>query len=233
MTDTAEQPETEAPDWGEGDPSALITFPEYPANPHNHRYTISMNGQGPMVVVRGNTAQEVKDGFAELEAEGVGVAVGNAWAAFKAAATVTNGLGATQVPGGAPAPAQAPPPPPGTGPAYNPPAPPPGVPGQAPAAWQNAGAPTPPPPPQQWGGQGNGGGNGKPDRRAEYQQAGWYRVTVPFPKKGQFDGITAQYQMTKGRPSENGHFSFNSADKSWYVHPQYAGAFPMFSPVPA
>jgi hypothetical protein len=39
--------------------------------------------------------------------------------------------------------------------------------------------------------------------------------------------------MRKGRPSEGGQFSFNKADKSWYVDPQYAGCFPQFSPVPA
>jgi hypothetical protein len=96
--------------------------------------------------------------------------------------------------------------------------------GPAPAAWQNAGAPQ--------GGY-NGGGQAKPDRRPEYQQAGWYRLTVPFPKKGRFDGLTAQYGMRKGRPTEGGQFSFNSADKSWYVDPQYAGAFGEFSPLPA
>jgi hypothetical protein len=43
----------------------------------------------------------------------------------------------------------------------------------------------------------------------------------------------AQYQMRKGRPSEGGQVSFNKADKSWYVDPQYAGAFGQFTPMPA
>jgi hypothetical protein len=72
-----------------------------------------------------------------------------------------------------------------------------------------------------------------PQVSQEYAQNGWYRLNVPFKQKGVFDGLTAQYGMQKGRPSEGGHFSFQKADKSWYVHPQYAGAFGQFSPMPA
>jgi hypothetical protein len=39
--------------------------------------------------------------------------------------------------------------------------------------------------------------------------------------------------MRKGRPSEGGNFSFHKDTKAWYVDPQFAGAFPQFSPVPA
>jgi hypothetical protein len=104
--------------------------------------------------------------------------------------------------------------------------------------------PTPPPfgpnvsVPQAPGYQGNQGFTPPPappvqNRGSEYSQAGWYRLNVPFPKKGEFDGITQQYGMRKGRPSEGGNFSFHKDTKAWYVDPQFAGAFPQFSPVPA
>ncbi|WP_327719857.1 hypothetical protein OG381_34280 [Streptomyces sp. NBC_00490] len=96
----------------------------------------------------------------------------------------------------------------------------PGVPAPPPMP----GAPAMPPPPA---------APAVSNRTAEYAQAGWYRLNVPFKDKATFDGITAQYGMTKGRPSEGGQFSFHKDTKAWYVHPQYAGAFPQFSPVPA
>lgn len=199
--------DTEAEGWNEPE----VTFPEFPENPHNHKFTISIDSRGPMLVVRGNTSQEVKEAFEELEDAGTGAAIGRAWAAVKAGAALGSGLGATPVPG-APAAPQAPTPPP-FGPNVSVP--------QAPGY---QGAPVPPPPPPAPAVQNNG---------AEYAQAGWYRLNVPFKQKAAFDGIVAQYQMRKGRPSEGGQLSFNKADKSWYVDPQYAGAFAQFSPVPA
>lgn len=86
------------------------------------------------------------------------------------------------------------------------------------------GVPVPPPPPPAPAVQNNA---------AEYQGSGWYRLNVPFRSKAAFDGIVAQYQLRKGRPTEGGQLSFNKADKSWYVDPQYAGAFSQFTPVPA
>jgi hypothetical protein len=220
MTDTMPEQTTEDEQgWGEDTPAeAPVTYPEFPSNPHNHRFTISIDARGPMLVVRANTGADIQAAAEELEDAAVGAAIGRAWAAFKAGAAMGNGLQATPVPAGAPAAPQAPgmPTPPPFGPNVSVP--------QAP------GFQAPPAPPQ---GGFNGGGQAKPDRRAEYQQAGWYRLNVPFPKKGQFDGLTAQYQMRKGRPSEGGQFSFNSADKSWYVDPQYAGAFGQFTPMPA
>lgn len=223
MTDVSTEtvgPDTEAEGWGE---DSAVTYPEAPANPHNHRFTVSMDGRGPMVVVRGNTAEEVNAGWQELEDKATGAIMGSAWAALKAAAAIANGLGATPIPAGAPALPQAPgvptpPPMPGAPQAQYPAGPPAPPQGQAPAAWQNAGAPAAQAGPQ----------------NAEYKNAGWYRLDVPFPKKGQFDGIVAQYGMQKGRPSEGGSYSFNSkGEKAWYVSPQFAGAFPMFSPMPA
>jgi hypothetical protein len=220
MTDTIPEtvgPDTEAEGWGE---DSAVTYPEMPANPHNHRFTISMDGRGPMIVVRGNTAEEVNAGFQELEVAATGAVMGNAWASIKAAAMLANGVGPVSPvgpPQGAPAPVQ-PMPLPQAPQAQYPAGPPVPNQGQAPAQWQNAGAP-----PQQAGPQ-----------NQEYRNAGWYRLDVPFPKKQQFDGIVAQYGMQKGRPSEGGSYSFNSkGEKAWYVSPQFASIFPMFSPVPA
>jgi hypothetical protein len=90
-----------------------------------------------------------------------------------------------------------------------------------------AGAPVPPPAPAAPAAPAG-------PNNAEYRNAGWYRLDVPFPKKGEFDRICAEYQMRKGRPSEGGSFSFNSkGEKAWYVAPNFAGCFPQFSPMPA
>lgn len=211
MTDTMPEQATEDEQGWDG---AGETYPEYPSNPHNHRYTVSFDGRGPMVVVRGNTAGEIAAGFEELMNEAVGAVMGNSWAAIKAAAAVASGLGATPVPAGAPAAPQAPgvPTPPPFGPNVSVP--------QAPGYQAPPAMPAPPAPAAQ-------------QTSPEYAQAGWYRVNVPFPQKAKFDAITAQYQMRKGRPSEGGQFSFNKADKSWYVDAQYAGAFGQWNPVPA
>jgi hypothetical protein len=215
MTDTMpEQTADQSEDWSDVEQNADASYPEWPANPHNHRFTISIDGRGPMLVVRANTADEVKTAFEELESGEAGAAIGRAWAAIKAGAALGSGLGATPVPQGAPAAPQAPgmPTPPPFGPNVSVP--------QAPGFQGNQGFAPPPAPPVQ-------------NRGSEYSQAGWYRLNVPFPKKGEFDGITQQYGMRKGRPSEGGQFSFHKDTKAWYVDPQYAGAFPQFSPVPA
>lgn len=225
MTDTMpEQPITEdmTEGWSDVAQSANgATYPEFPENPANHRFTISFDGRGPMVVVRGNTAADIIAAYQELEQSAAGAAMGNAWASIKAAAAVASGLGATPVPAGAPAAPQAP----QMGYAPGPATPPPfgpnvSVPG-APGFQGNPGFPAPPMPPA------------VQSNTPEYQQNGWYRLNVPFQKKGTFDAIVAQYQVKKGRPTENGSLSFNKADKSWYVSPQVAGAFGEFSPMPA
>jgi hypothetical protein len=226
MTDAMPEQTAAPEDWSDVEQSADgATYPEAPDNPHNHRFTISFDGRGPMVVVRGNTAEDVIAAYQELENHAVGAAMGNAWAALKASAAIANGLGATAVPAGAPALPQASgtPTPPPFGPNVSVP--------QAPGFQGNPGFPpamqAPPAPPV------------VQSNTPEYQQAGWYRLTVPFkpqgsnPGKPAFDGICAQYQLRKGRPTEGGQLSFNKADKSWYVSPEVAGAFPQFSPVPA
>lgn len=222
MTDTMPE-QTETEDWSDVENGADSAYPEFPGNPHNHRFTISFDGRGPMVVVRGNTAAEIIAGFQELEQSAAGAAMGNAWASVKAAAAVASGLGATPVPAGPPAAPQAPgvPTPPPFGPNVS-------VPG-APGFVGNPGFQAPPPP----------AAPAVQSNTPEFQQSGWYRLTVPFkpqganPGKPGFDGIVAQYQLRKGRPSEGGQLSFNKADKSWYVSPEVAGCFPQFSPVPA
>jgi hypothetical protein len=220
MTDTMPEQTTEDEQgWGEDTPAqAPATYPQFPENPHNHRYTISMNGQGPMLVIRANTGADIQAAAEELEDAAVGAAIGRAWAAFKAGAAMGNGLAATPVPAGAPAAPQAPgmPTPPPFGPNVSVPQ----VPGYA-------GAPVPPPAPAAPAAPAG-------PNNAEYRNAGWYRLDVPFPKKGEFDRICAEYQMRKGRPSEGGSFSFNSkGEKAWYVAPNFAGCFPQFSPMPA
>lgn len=216
MTDVMPEQTTDEQGWdGDAAGTPAVTYPEGPDNPHNHRFTISFDGRGPMVVVRGNTAADIIAAYQELEQSAAGAAMGNAWASIKAAAAVASGLGATPVPAGAPVAPQAP----------GMPVPPPfganvSVPG-APAFQGNAGFPAPPMPPV------------VQSNTPEYQQNGWYRLNVPFQKKGAFDGIVAQYQVRKGRPTEGGSLSFNKADKSWYVSPQVAGAFGEFSPLPA
>lgn len=215
MTDTMPEQTTEDEQGWEDASPAPVTYPDFPANPHNHRFTVSMNGQGPMLVVRANTADEVKTAFEELESGEAGAAIGRAWAAIKAGAALGNGLGATPIPQGAPAAPQASgiPTPPPFGPNVSVPA--------APGFQGNGGFPAPPAPPA------------VQNNAPEFQQNGWYRLNVPFPKKGAFDAIVQQYQMKKGRPTEGGLVSFNKADKSWYVAPSHAGAFGDFSPVPA
>ncbi|MEW1547500.1 hypothetical protein [Streptomyces tsukubensis] len=209
--------ETEQTDWSDVDqaPAApAVAYPQFPDNPHNHRYTVSVDGRGPMVVIRGNTAAEINAACEELTTAATGAAIGSFWSAFKAAGVVANGLGgATPVPAGPPAP----PVPLQQSPQAQYPQPAqmqPGVPGTAPAAWQNVGAPP-----------------------SEYAQAGWMRLDVPFPQKAAFEAIVAQYQMRKGRPSENGQYSWNKGDRSgvkgWHIHPQYTQAFGQFTPVPA
>jgi hypothetical protein len=223
MTDVMpEQPATDTEDWSDVEQSADTAYPEFPANPHNHRFTISMDGRGPMLVFRANTAAELQAAAEELEDPAAGAAIGRAWAAFKAGAALGNGLGAAPMAPGAPAPVQPVQPVPlPQSPQAQYPVGPPAVPqGPAPAQWQNAGAPQAPQAPQ--------------GPSPEYRNAGWYRLDVPFPKKAQFDALVAQYGMQKGRPSEGGSYSFNSkGEKAWYVSPQFAGAFQQFSPVPA
>jgi hypothetical protein len=114
-------------------PRPTVKYPEYPDNPHNHRYTISFTGdKAPMVVVRANSAAEVSAALNELEAWGAYANVGAAHAALRAQGAMGNGLGpVTPVTPMAPAPGiPQPPMAPGA----------PNVPYPGQPAWQQAGA---------------------------------------------------------------------------------------------
>ncbi|WP_338695159.1 hypothetical protein V2W30_09155 [Streptomyces sp. Q6] len=141
MTDVTTEtvaPYAEAEGWGDHS----TAYPEMPSNPHNHRFTISFDGRGPMVVVRGNIAGEIIAGFQELDEAAAGAAMGNFWASIKAAAAVASGLGASPVPPVAPAVPQAPPVPGAvTPPPFGPNVSVPGAPGFQ----GNPGFPSPPP----------------------------------------------------------------------------------------
>jgi len=223
MTDVSTEtvgPDTEAEGWDQPAPS--VTYPEYGPLPEAR---ISLNftpGKAPQLTVRAHTATELTAALQELEEGNVYNVIGLAHASMGAQVTIGAGLGpVTQIPQGAPAGPGVPTPPPlPQAPQAQYPVGPPALPqGQAPAAWQNAGAP------QQ---------QGPRDNTPEFQQNGWYALTVPFPVgKKQFDSICAQYQLKKGRPAEGGTFSFNGTNKTWYVSPQVAGCFPMFNPMPA
>lgn len=196
--------------WGQGQTSGP-SYPEQPSNPHNHRYTISVDGRGPMVVIRGNTAAEVNEAAQELVQAGAGAALAAMWAAF------------TNAP--APAPQQAP-----QGPMapfqaqaqqqfnQQPAQQFPQQGGQAPAAWQNVGAP------QQQGGFGGGGQQG-PKPRPNWPQV--YKITVPYQQKDQFKAFREQnQQMFKGKLQW-----ISRGD--YYVHGDVVQQFAHLNPVPA
>ena len=215
MTDT--MPEQGEQDWSDVERALTVTFPDYGPLPEARISVNLIPGRAPQITVRAHTAAEITAALNELEEANVYGAIGVAHASIGAQASIGAGLGpTTQVPAGPPAPPAlgAPTPPP-----FGPNVSVPGAPGYAgpPAA---GGFPPPPPP-------------AVPQTSPEYQQHGWYKLTVPWPKKDEFAAIVAQYQMRKGRPSEGGKVSWNKADKSWYVAQDVAGAFPMFNPMPA
>lgn len=222
MTETVAAPAAEQTEgWSAPERDAEVTYPELPINPHNHAFTISMDGRGPMIVVRGNTPEEVNARFQALQDAGTTTIAAAVYSHMKAEMNVAQGLGPVTA-----APAQQGPPAPPQG--QFPAAPPaqqfnqqpaqqfPGAPGAAPAAWQNAGAPA-----------------AVQDNTQEYRQAGWYKLNVPFQQKGAFDALVAQFNVRKGRPTEGGQVSFNKANKSWHIAPEAAPSFAQFSPVPA
>ncbi|UQA91613.1 hypothetical protein [Streptomyces halobius] len=182
MTETTPAPVESDEDWSQVEQDAQAVYPETPLNPHNHLFTISMDSRGPMIVVRANSAQEINDRFQELEDAGTTTMLASIYSHLKAEMTLAQGAGpVTPVPApqGPPAPA---PPAPNGGVNYNPQVPPPGVPGTAPAAWQNVGAPTPPAPAQQQWGNNGGGQNGNSRNGPKPRPTDWpqvYKITVP------------------------------------------------------
>lgn len=219
MTEVIDTTATEDTGWSGEPETDGTTYPEFPKNPANHRFTVSLDGRGPMVVVRGNTAEEIKAGYDELEESGFGAYAAAFWAGVQAAKNMAQGLGATPIPPAQQAPAQ------GfqqapqgqfqqQGPPFGPNVSVPGAPGfmgqQGGFAPQQNFAPQGPQLPP-----------------------GWYKLNVPFPQKGAFDGIVAQYNIQKGDPTRGGQVSFQKANKSWYCSPEVAQAFAQFSPTPA
>ena len=212
MTDT-NVPDAEGVDWGgmqapDGRenqsvpdivPSrAFPLYPEYPDNPHNHRFTVSITpDKPPMIVVRGNTAAEITAAFQELEDFGVYANTAAAYASLKAQGAIGAGLGPVTA-----MPPQAAPPglpggpvaqlPPGAYAPQGPTTPPPFGPNvSVPQAPGYQGPPqgyaaAPPPQGGGWGGQQGGNPNEKP------RPAGWAMVDVPFNDKDRFKGLRAQ-----------------------------------------
>jgi hypothetical protein len=229
MTDVIEGTATEDSGWNGEDQSSPVTYPESPANPHNHRFTVSMNGQGPMVVVRGNTAEEIRAGFDELEGSGFGAYIAAFWAGVQAAKNMAQGLGAAPAQGAPQAPVQgfqAPPAQqfqgPNTPPPFGPNVSVPQAPGFQPQGGFQA------PPAQQWG----GGGQQQGERKEYPAPQGWYRLNGA--RKEQVDAVAGQAGIPKGNPSKGGHYNFfGLPQKSWYCSPQAAQAFAQFNPVPA
>lgn len=214
MTDASDRE-----DWGDEQQSAPAaaagaTYPEYPYSLADHVYTWSPKlPDGSMMVIRSQSA----DGLTEA-AEALAAVAGRLRMAWQ---------DVVGTPQGAPqAPAQGVGVPPMHAPRGN--TPPPFGPNvsvpqapnyQGPSAGQQA---------PQWGGQQQSYAPQGPQL-----PPGWYRLTVPFPKKPQFDGIVQQYGIVKGDPGRGGQVSFQKASKSWYCAPEVAQVFAQFQPVPA
>ncbi|KUJ70779.1 hypothetical protein ACZ90_00215 [Streptomyces albus subsp. albus] len=217
MTEMTPAPADQGDDWGEGQ----AAFPEFPANPHNHRYTLSYDPQKPpFLVVRANTATELMAAFEELENDGVYAAMGNAWRVMKAQATVGAGLGPTaSVPDlpGAPVPSGLPVP---QGPPFGPNVSVPAAPGYIGPPT----APVPPAPAPQGGAPATGARNG-PKPRPDWPQV--YRITVPPQQKDAFKQYRQQYMETfKGKV-------YWAGGGSYWVHGDVAQSFAPYNPVPA
>ncbi|MGW2169176.1 hypothetical protein ACWC1C_01435 [Streptomyces sp. NPDC001705] len=217
MTDVA--PEMDQSDEAESWDGNGATYPEWHPNPFNHRYTVSFDGRGPMVVVRGNTAAEIISGFQELEEAAAGAAMGNAWASIKAAAAVASGLGATPVPPAAPAAPQGLPQAP-TPPPFGPNVSVPQAPGyQGPPV---PGMPMPPAPPQ---GAAQMGNRGPKSRPTDWPQV--YKVDVPFAQKDAFKAFREQYKdQLRGKVQWAG-------GGNYWIHGDVASGFAAYNPVPA
>lgn len=226
MTETVPEQGEQTEGWDAPERDPEVSYPEYGPLPEARISVNFIPGRPPQITVRAHTAAELTAALNELEEGGTYGAIGVAHASMGAQASIGAGLGpTTQIPG-----PQGPPAPPAMGAPTPPPFGPnvsvPGAPGYA----------GPPAPPAQWA---------PPPAAAaaqaspEYQQHGWYKLTIPFkpqgnnPGKPAFDQVMQQYNFRKGRPTEGGQVSFQKADKSWYCSPEIAGAFPMFSPVPA
>ncbi|GAA4891150.1 hypothetical protein ACFPM3_20390 [Streptomyces coeruleoprunus] len=194
-------------DWNDVETDAATAYPDYPDNPHNHIYTISMDSRGPMIVVRGNTPTEVNERFQALLDGGVTTIAASVYSHIKAEMQVANGVGpVSPAPAGLPAPPQGAPMPPPFGPNVSVP--------QAP------GYQGPPAPPQGGNGQRNG-----PKPRPDWPVV--YRIEVPFPQKEAFKAYRTQNQeYFKGKIAWAG-------GGGYWVHGDVAQTLSAYNPVPA
>lgn len=224
MTDT--MPEQGETDWSDVEQGADgASYPELPNNPHNHIYTISMDGRGPMIVVRGNTPAEVNERFQALMDGGVTTIAASVYSHMKAEMGVAQGLGPVS-----PAPAQAGPPMPPQGavpPPFGPNVSVPAAPGyQGPPGMPQA--PMPPAPPQgQWSGQ---AGGQQANSRGPKERPAWpqvYKIDVPFPAKDAFKAYREQYKdHFKGKIQWAG-------GGGYWIHGDIVQAMGQYNPVPA
>lgn len=208
--------------WGENEeqsaPETTPRYPEHPSNPHNHRFTVSMDNRGPMVVVRANTATEVNEAFQELETAGTTGVLAGVFSHLKAEMQVAQGLGPVtpvQAPQGAPVAPQAPAMP------QAPQFPTMGTMGQQ-MAQQG--------PPPQWAApaaipQQGGNSRGPKPRPADWPQV--YKIDVPFNAKDQFKAFREENKdYFKGKIQWAG-------GGGYWVHGDVAQSLGNFNPVPA
>jgi hypothetical protein len=247
MTDVIDSTSTEDTGWTEATAVAapqVVSYPETPANPHNHLFTLSLvPDKAPFLAIRANSTQELLGIMDALESDGVYAAMGAAQAAFREQGTAGRGpvapapvqmpqAPAQGVPQGPGAPANAfnpqghfnvpqgnqPPP-------FGPNVSVPGAPAYQGPPVQQGYAPAPQQG-QQWGGQ---------PQAPQAAPQGWYRMNVPYPGgKDVLNQLAAQMGIPKGNPAKGGKYNFWSAPaKAWYCAPEVAQAFAQFSPVPA
>jgi hypothetical protein len=231
-TATADTGWSEATD-GTANMTNGVSYPEQPSNPHNHRFTVSYDpNKPPFIVVRAQTAAELKEAFEELEESGALAAMGAAQSALKAQGMVGAGLGATTVIPAPQAPVQgfqqapAGPPPPGYGqgamPQQYPPQFAPQAPGSAPAAWQNAAGPQQP---NGFGGGQQAGKQGPKPRPTDWPVV--YKINVPFPQKESFKAFREQNkEILRGKVAWAG-------GGEYWIHGDVAQGFAQYSPMAA
>ena len=220
MTDvTPEQTTEDEQDWSGPAPAA---YPSFPDNPHNHIYTVSMDGRGPMIVVRGNTPAEVSERYQALMDGGVTTIAASVYSHMKAEMNVAQGLGPVSP---APAPQTPPMPPQGaTPPPFGPNVSVPAAPGyQGPPAPQAPAAP----PQGQWSGQAAqaAGSRGPKPRPADWPAV--FKIDVPYPAKEQFKAFREQYKDAfKGKVAWAG-------GGAYWIHGDVVQSFGNYNPVPA
>lgn len=203
----------------------LPAFPDHHPNPHNHIFTISMDGRGPMIVVRGNTPENVNERFQALQDAGTTAIAAAVYSHMKAEMAVANGVWPGHRRTGPPGPARA------SGAAE----------GHAPAVRAErvspAGAGLPGPagffPPRLR----PRPSSGAPRRAAPLPvtarsrgRLDWpqvYKIDVPFNAKEQFKAFREQYKDAfKGKVSWAG-------GGGYWVHGDVVQSFANYNPVPA